>query len=355
MSTIRLLSEQLQLSSFTVSAALRGRPGVGSTTRDRVLKQAREMNYPVASYISPFRGSIAILRVVSLDGRGRASVSRHRALCRGAREEAQNLGYGAEEVTLEVNDTRTLASLVANRDCRGLLLLPGPEPQALGRFCITGFPCVYADAPPAGLSVASVGPDYNQAIVLAFRKMNSLGFKKPGLMLDRDLPEAALEQLLAVYNTCFGAFSASKPTPFVTPARKINSFGSWLKGHAFDALLATDVEHAKRLLFADEAVPIFGLNPDAGSPARGVDLNLVSVGKQASRILLKAASELGGASTPRSVTIPPCWMDGPFRMAKRDNLAVSATNKVGLDTDGLNARPRGNCIWRKRPQGPFSL
>ena len=45
MGTIRKFAEQLHLSTFTISAALRGLPGVGAGTSERVLRHAARQGH----------------------------------------------------------------------------------------------------------------------------------------------------------------------------------------------------------------------------------------------------------------------------------------------------------------------
>jgi LacI family transcriptional regulator len=314
MSTIRLLAEELQLSRVTVSAALRGLPWVKSTTRDRILRRAKQRGFAERSGPDAFAGMLGFLRVKGHTQRGRAAVERHRVICRAAKDAAYEAGYGVEELVVGADELDTLPAVLAASGCGGLLVLPVPSEDLLRRVWSPSVPCVYTDVPPDTMNVDSVCPDYHQAIFLAFGRLRELGFKRPGLMLDNHLPLPARERVRSAYGWAFNPGGGVAPSLLFTPVRSVDIFESWLGRHSFDVLLSTDPEHARRLTSEFE-LPVFGLMPEMNGAESGLDLNLSAVGRQAFEILHNrlarpgrstAASRVFTSASWSGVVAPPC-------------------------------------------------
>jgi len=297
MSAIRLLAEELQLSRVTVSAALRGLPWVKASTRERVLRRAEAHGY-VAATEERVVDVLGIVRVRGHAHRGRAAVERHRVIVRAAREAAHELGYGVEELTVGARELGELPRMIEDARCRGLLVLSVASEDLLAQAWAPSLPCVYADIPPDAMNVDAVCPDYHQAMLLAMGRLRSVGLNRPGLILDNSLPLPARERILSAYSLAFSSVRGVVPPPLFTPVCSLYTCHAWRGRHAFDALLVTDPEYARRLT-ADARLPLFGIFPEASDSAGGLDLNLSAVGRNAVELL---HGRIAGA---RRASVPP--------------------------------------------------
>ncbi len=218
-------------------------------------------------------GVVAILYVKTGTGRRGAVVARHRAIIGAAKEASHRLGYGTDQLVLEVDELPRLADILRRRSYRGLLVLPGPDSDTLRRICLPFFACIYTDIPPAALIADSVCPDYQQSVFRALGRLRAVGIRKPGLILDYDLPLPAREHLIHAYSMQLSAADVLVAPSFFTPTRSIDYFQAWLQRNAFDSLLTTDPRYVRGLA-AESPLPVFSL-----------DLNLPAVGRKAIEIL----------------------------------------------------------------------
>jgi DNA-binding LacI/PurR family transcriptional regulator len=270
MNSLRHIAQQLHVSHVTVSAALRGSPWVKGSTRERILRHVGRQGHQSLRLRPPVRGGrgvIAILRVTSIVCRCRAAVVRHRAIVCAVRESARKLGYDTAQLVLASDDLHRIPALVRDQAYRGLLVLPGPEPDMLRRILPLATPVIYTDAPGDEEPIDCVCPDYHQGISLAFNKLLTKGIRKPGLLLDHYLPLPAREQLLQAYSISLSAAGVRTAPPFFTPTRSQDYFSSWLTKNAFDSLLTTDSDYAARLVSPD-SVPIYRIDLNFGGVAR---------------------------------------------------------------------------------------
>lgn len=310
MSSLRHLARQLNVSRTTVSAALRGHSWVAASTRLRVIQCAERHGYfhPAAS-TTPLRGMISILRLTSGAQRRRVAVDRHRAISRAAKESANDLGYAAEDFVIEAEGDaleRLLAGLKA-RDFGGVLVLPGANLDLLRRVGASGLPCVYADIPPDEISVDAVSPDYHQGLHLALGRLREAGFRKPGLVLDNDLPLATRERLVSAYGSALAPNGASSPSPFFTPTFTTYHFEIWLRRHAFDCLLATDSEHVRRLS-GEGAPPVFGMRAEIAGETGGLCFNFPDVGWLAIETIHNRITRKNRSVPPARLLVPASWI-----------------------------------------------
>jgi DNA-binding LacI/PurR family transcriptional regulator len=216
---------------------------------------------------------IALVRVDTGTSRRRAAVERHRAIVVAAREASLRLGYRTTGLVLAVGDLPRLTEAARRRRCQGMLILSGLNEDVLRHFSASSFPCVYADVVEEEMAVRAVAPEYRQGVGIAMGRLLAAGFRKPGLVFDRDLSLVAREHLIEAYGLGVSTAGATAPPPFLTPTRPFDLFDAWFKRHAFDSLLTTDLECTRRLA-VEGRHPVFGL-----------DLNLPFVGSRAVEML----------------------------------------------------------------------
>jgi DNA-binding LacI/PurR family transcriptional regulator len=227
--SLRELARSLGLSHTTVSEALRASPRVKASTRERVLKAAREVGYrhnPLAGALmsemrrsrsGTFRGVIA---VIDLDGptRRHPNAERfHRELTRGAGERAVELGFKIESFVIGHNDisiTR-LDAILKSRGIHGVFLLPASESPDLTQLDWTRYAGVYADYIIEHPALHSVCSDHYRSMMTTLQRLQALGYRRPGLVLTRHHDERLLyrwEAAFQVYHNHHDVFSWPNPT-----------------------------------------------------------------------------------------------------------------------------------------------
>ena len=326
MSSLRQLAKQLNISHATVSAALRGLPGVKDATRERILLHAERAGYranPLASAImgamrrartEVFRGVIAVLRGHPAAVRCAAS-GRQAIILAAARQRAAALGFGLDELPLRAEETELdrLPQILDARGAAALLIMPLADTALLHRLPPLPLPVLYADTPDDELRIDAVCPDYHQGVGLALAQLRSLGRTNPGLVLDTDLSPATRAR-------CLGAFrlhgsdrpgqASAGPEPLVLDPSRPRMAADWLRHGGCDALLGTD-RHRVRALFPEMAEDFFEIGCSAPGEARpaGLELPLPELGRCAVETLCRRAVAPGGASGefPVRLMLPMVW------------------------------------------------
>ena len=211
--SLRELARSLGLSHTTVSEALRASPRVKAATRERVLKAAREVGYrhnPLAGALmsemrrsrsGTFRG---VLAVIDLDGPGKrpANAARyHSELTRGASERAVELGFKIEPFIIGYNDISIsrLDSILKTRGIHGVFLLPASEAPDLTQLDWTSYAGIYADYIIEHPGLHSVCSDHYRSMMTTLQRLHALGYKRPGLVLNRHLDERLLYRWEAAF------------------------------------------------------------------------------------------------------------------------------------------------------------
>jgi DNA-binding LacI/PurR family transcriptional regulator len=181
----------------TVSLALRNDPRLSAATRQRIQAVARELGYRpnplVSALIATRRRSNtarrAVIAYVTADDDahgGSKAVSSYRDLFSGARDRAEELGYGLEHFWLgDPKLTRArFNQITATRNIHGLILGPlfmqHPTLDVdWDRFSVVAYG--YAIAEP---HVHRVYPDFYHGMVEALRRCRAAGYKRVGTVLE---------------------------------------------------------------------------------------------------------------------------------------------------------------------------
>ena len=213
--SLRDLARSLGLSHTTVSEALRESPRVKVSTRERVLKAAREVGYrhnPLAGALmsemrrsrsGTFRGVIAVL---DLDGPERRPINAaryHRELTHGAGERAVELGFKIEPFVVGHNDLSLprLDAILLSRGIHGVFLLPVDASPELTQLDWSRYAGIYADYIIEHPSLHSICSDHYRSMMTALQRLRALGYRRPGLVLMRHHDERLLYRWEAAFET----------------------------------------------------------------------------------------------------------------------------------------------------------
>jgi LacI family transcriptional regulator len=200
--TIAVLAKELGLGKATISLALRDDPRIRKETRERVQRHADKRGYaanPMVAHVmsqlrsakvSNYRATIALINVGAREDTIRTNVT-FRTIADGFRRRAAELGYLVEDLWIGDKmfaEPERLRTMFQTRRIEGMgflgvaerALLPEAVHVLLSRSVFVGLgirltqPLVHCCA-----------NDQYMTAVLATRKLLSLGFARPGLVVSR--------------------------------------------------------------------------------------------------------------------------------------------------------------------------
>ena len=330
--TLRSLARDLGLSRTTVSDALRGSPRVDPRTAERVRKAAESAGYrrnPLAGALmselrrsrgSSFRGVIASVDFTEPD-RPREGLPYHRELTEGMSVRAGELGFKLERFNVGVGELTVsrLDSILHNRGIGGLALLPAwsePDLSALDWSRLAG---VYTDYIIERPNLHTVCSDQYRSLLAALHRLGEMGYRRPGLLLQRHQDERLQFRWSAAFRT-FQENSAAgaKVPPLIVERHDRAAFARWFRDHKPDVVLGHHCEAIGWMEACGAKVPathgFVCLNIHMKSrPCAGLDLQPRILGRRAVELLIAQLqrNETGVPEWPSTTTIAARWSDGP--------------------------------------------
>jgi DNA-binding LacI/PurR family transcriptional regulator len=328
MSSLRKLAADLGVSHSTVSAALRGLPGVKSSTRERVRSFAATSGYrlnPLASAVMGelrrsrggiFRGVLAVLR---LEPRALSAAETERAQRRaaaGISGRAAELGFRTEEITLGQKGyaPAKLAEILAYRGVDGVLVFAPEDDGRMRLVQWNGLNAVVIGAAATEHGLSSVCIDHLDAMTRALGMLRAAGFQRPGLVLrasesaeSRRRWEAAFRVAWAVAaDGAFGVMGGAAPRPFVLESDHGEEFRRRVEEEQLDAVLSGADRRSRY------PIPHFSLDLPAGPSAEaGIDQGQERFGVRAVDLLAEQVMRNREVSRESSLTLLPArWRWG---------------------------------------------
>ncbi len=242
---------------MTVSLALRNRPDISESTRERIKKIAQELGYTPDATLQAlmdqvrtqkpqrFKALIAVLHVVQRSFA--EETPSYAAWMRGAAERGAAMGYQLDDFWLADTtlDAQALERTLAVRNVRGLLLPCWPNATALPKklhFLLQRYPCATMGNPPSCCpAVPGAKNDRFGTGKELFGKAVQAGCRRLGLVLLNDAEPVGDERFAAALN------SAAKSAQNVTllPVLHLDDgnaraeFMTWLGKQAPDCIIAT--------------------------------------------------------------------------------------------------------------------
>ncbi|MBI5382891.1 MAG: LacI family DNA-binding transcriptional regulator [Opitutae bacterium] len=330
--SLRELARTLGLSHTTVSEALRHSPRVSEPTRERVLSAAKAAGYhanPLAGALmsemrrsrsGTFRGLLAILDLDGPDRRPVNAARYHRELTLGASTRAVELGFKAESFVLgQQMSMSRLNSILLSRGIHGVFLLPVSENPDLSQLDWTRFAGVYADYIIERPALHSVCSDHYRSMMMVLQKLQALGYRRPGLVLNRHHDERLLHRWEAAFQTYQNHHQAfARLTPLIVPEIVQTAFTPWFQTTKPDVVLCHRSEVITWMEQCGAAVPrthgFCCLNEMMNVvPCAGIDLQPRLLGARGVELLIAQLhrNEYGVPEHPTTTTLPACWVDGP--------------------------------------------
>ncbi len=330
--TLRSLARSLGLSRTTVSDALRGSPRVDPDTAARVRKAAREAGYrrnPLAGALmselrrsrgSAFRGVIAAIDF-NEPNRPLSAARYHRELMLGAETRASELGFKVERFGVGNGgvSVQRLDSILQSRGIHGVILLPAWDEPDLTNLDWSTFAGIYTDYIIEHPALHSVCPDHYRSLLAALQRLATLGYKQPGLFLQKHQDE----RLQYRWGAAFRAFQENHSDvkavpPLIVESYTREEFVRWFKKYKPDVVLAHHCDAIEWMEECGAKVPdthgFVCLNVWMKTrPCAGLDLQPWTLGARATELLIAQLqrNETGIPEWPSTTTIPARWVDGP--------------------------------------------
>ncbi len=330
--TLRSLARDLGLSRTTVSDALRGSPRVDPRTAERVRRAAEEAGYrrnPLAGALmselrrsrgSAFRGVIAGVDFTEPD-RPREGAPYHRELVAGISARAGELGFKLERFDVGPGELTVprLDSILHTRGITGLVLLPAwsePDLAALDWSRLAG---IYTDYIIERPKLHTVCSDQYRSLLGALQHLRAMGYRRPGLLLQRHQDE----RLQFRWSAAFRTFQETAAQGGIVPPLIVDrydraAFARWFRAHQPDVVLGHQCEAVEWMEACGAKVPATHgfacLNLHMKSrPCAGLDLQPRILGMRAAELLIAQLqrNETGIPEWPSTTTISARWTHGP--------------------------------------------
>ncbi|WP_438753922.1 LacI family DNA-binding transcriptional regulator [Pararhizobium sp. O133] len=196
--TIQDLADQLGLSKFSVSRALSGKPGVGESTRSRVIRAAHAMGYRVQQDVSYTAGHILFIRQ-EIDP---VSSELWLNIMHGAEREGEKLGF-----VIVPRQARYLSDVAQMESSVVGMILAVPKPSDWTAVATkTGLPVVCASyAGPMEQVDQVVGADWESGFGVA-QMLLRLGHRQMAFVHGNETPMGRAERFRGFRD---GALSAA--------------------------------------------------------------------------------------------------------------------------------------------------
>jgi DNA-binding LacI/PurR family transcriptional regulator len=330
--TLRSLAKVLGLSRTTVSDALRGSPRVDPDTAARVQKAAKDAGYrrnPLAGALmselrrsrgTAFRGVLAAIDF-NEPNRPDYAARYHRELVLGADARATELGFKIEKFSVGNAglSVQRLDSILQSRGIHGVVLLPAWDEPDLTNLDWTRFSGIYTDYIIERPALHSVCPDHYRSLLAALQRLATLGYQRPGLLLQKHQDE----RLQYRWGAAFRAFQESHAgikaiPPLLVETFTREEFVKWFRRHKPDVVLGHNTEAIGWMESCGAQLPathgFVSLNVIMSSrPCAGLDLQPRTLGARATELLIAQLqrNETGIPEWPSTTTIPAHWRDGP--------------------------------------------
>lgn len=330
--TIRTLARALGVSRTTVSEALRGHPRVNPATRQRVQAWAEDAGYrfnPLASSVlsevrrkrlGAFHGVLAAIGQEEPE-RVPFPGAYWRDLERGAKDRALQLGFKLERFTIGQRNLTIprLGTILRSRGIRGVLIMPAWHRPDFTQLDWTGLTGVYADYLMDLPGLASVCPDHPRGMGVAMRRLEELGFRRPGLVLLQQESTRLHHRWLAAFLAHLHLHPEMKPVePLLLPEMNAAAFKRWFRKHRPDVVVGHRTEMIDWMEGCGARVPEThgfcclnrGLN---ARPCAGLDQRPYHVGVRAIELVISQIHQntYGLPELPSNTTVPMQWVDGP--------------------------------------------
>ena len=336
--TMMDIAREAGVSKNAVSLALRNDPQIPEKTRQRIQAIADRLDYrkdPVVAQLmarlrttSEPEGNKATLGLINANEKGDAFTN-HPTIPRyveGCRRRASQLGYSLDTFWLydpEINATR-LQRILRARGIRGLLIVGlmnrNRLPEEFSEIW-ESFPCIVTGVRTRKPAISFASTDHHIITLRAFEHALELGYRRPGLVLDRTIDLLVEGRFSAGYRTAQEPLPRKERLNPLIEDRKgsgtLKTFEKWLKKERPDVIftLYNDVRDQLESLGykTPDDIGLIQLEwrPDRPNWA-GMNQHNDLVGEAAVDMIISLlhSGESGPPPFPRATLIGGSWVDG---------------------------------------------
>lgn len=328
---MRTIAERAHCSQMTVSKALRNAPGISQSTREKIRKLARSMGYtpnPLVSALMASRGGrrgesesgmvIAVVRTtLPPDQIEHPNVDQ---ILQGIRERASETGFLTDDFRLGPLgvDGRALHKVLRARGIRGMILLPLSADATFEGIPFANYAVGSVGSAAIAQKLPNVDGDCFGNMLLAVRRLEGLGYRRPGLVMS-----AGLEEITDLrYHGGFIAAVESSPNLTQLPIHLLwhpgtrMTLGEWFNKNNPDVIISgvetlQFLEAAGIQIPRDTAFAVIDrhsqMNQLAGFATHFEMIGSVAVDLVTSQLY---RNEFGLPQYPKRVVVPGAWIDG---------------------------------------------
>ncbi len=340
--TLQDIADRADVSRMTVSLALRHSSRIRQSTRERIERIAKEMDYRPNPLVSAHMSHLRALKKV----RPQAAIGflarwskeefkeeRHYNVYRmyqGACEKASALGYSVEYHDLFDREIRMkrLNQILLSRGVEGLILaqtgvVPAPEDIEWSRFAIAASQFSHLPFMPHRTM-----SDVYSMIWTIVSEVWSKGYRKMGLIVRHSVEEVLERRRVSAFLGALNHYQANDGAPFLLfDSLTDGSIEDWVEKQDIDVLL-TEQETYERLLESGYTIPQdFGVAM-LNFPKRswlerdefaGYNHNFELVGASLVELVVEQLNlnQRGEPSESKSVLIKGEWRDGKSLEAQK--------------------------------------
>ncbi|MDD5348712.1 MAG: LacI family DNA-binding transcriptional regulator [Chthoniobacteraceae bacterium] len=325
------LAEKAGVTQATVSLALSNHFSISPETRARIQGIAEKMGYqpdPYLSGLSAYRKRVRSPRFQAtlawLSNYPASTPWKQQSTLlnyfEGAKERARELGYQLEEheLTAPGMTSARLERIFAARNIPGILLMPQPKAGMQLDFCFDRFSAVSFGYTLEKPQLHLVALQQFRSVETAFRKLISLGYRRPGLAMALESDKRADRNWSAAFWMSQRQLPQRDRIPLLLqqPLHR-TTFMKWYQRYRPDVIISMGTYVYEWLRAEGVAVPEetgFSLLsvPDEGAFYSGIWENPRVIGAKAVDFLVDLVhrNECGCPTVPLSMLVSGTWVDG---------------------------------------------
>ncbi len=336
--TQKEIARHLGITQAAVSLALANHPSISEAMRRKVRRLADRLGYvpdPYLSGLSAYRKKVRPVQYQATiawlsnypDKEGWRRFPAFKGYYEGAVRRAEELGYRIEEHRLcaEGMTPARQERIFSARNITGLLLPPQPEPDLQTDFSFERFSAVTFGYTLVSPQLHLVTLHQFRAMETTFRRLLSLGYRRPGLALADESDRRADHNWSAAFWSEQRRLPVRVRVPLFLPKRlEQKGFTKWFQKHRPDVVVAITPRVLPWLLEAGESIPeTTGLAlltvPDEGRNFSGIWENPQLIGAKAVEFLIDLIhrGECGVPAVPLCMLVGGTWVDGKTVRAVR--------------------------------------
>ncbi len=327
---MRHVAREAGVAVSTVSKGLRNDPALPVARCQSIQAAARRLGYRPHPLVATLMAQLHHRRrrsdpqqIAWIDlwptGADATAVMKPVLLLRGARERAQELGYGIDlyHTGAEGLSPGRLHHLLTARGQWGLIIPPVPESAMRLPFDLRGLAGVTIGTSLHEPAMHRVSPNHFQGGALAFERVRAQGFRRIGLVLTPAMNERVEGKWLGAFVAAQQSLpDAERVSPLLAARHDTATLARWLRREGPDAVLVAEefpwsVAHRRNENSRRRMRLAWLMQQDAPADLGVVDYRPEQLGRVAVEMVVAQIhrNERGSPAIPHSVQIDAVWIE----------------------------------------------